>query len=65
MTAGDLVVLAHGIVGREDLPIPRWLFLYAAVAVLVASFAGLAVLWSRPRLEGGERRPSGHQGGRA
>ncbi len=51
MTAADLVVLAHGIVGREDLPIPRWLFLYGAVAVLVASFVGLAVLWPRPRLE--------------
>ena len=51
MTPGDLVVLAHGIVGREDLPIPRWLFLYAAVAVLVASFAALAVLWPEPRLE--------------
>jgi hypothetical protein len=56
VTAGDLVVLAHGIVGREDLPIPRWLFLYAAVAVLVASFAGLAALWPRPRLEGARAR---------
>ncbi len=56
MTAEQVVVLAHGIVGREDLPIPRWLFVYAAVAVLVASFVGLAVLWRQPRLEGaGER----------
>ncbi len=56
MTPADAVVLAHGIVGREDLPIPRWLFLYAAVAVLVASFAGLAVLWPRPRLEDARAR---------
>ncbi len=56
MTAGDVVVLAHGIVGREDLPIPRWLFLYAAVAVLVASFAGLAALWPRPKLEDARAR---------
>jgi hypothetical protein len=46
-----LVVLAHGIVGREDLPIPRWLFGWAATVVLVASFVALAVLWPTPRLE--------------
>ena len=43
--------LAHGIVGREDLPIPRWLFGWAATAVLVISFVALAILWPRPRLE--------------
>jgi hypothetical protein len=43
--------LAHGFVGREDLPIPKWLFGWAATVVLVASFVGLAVLWPRPRLE--------------
>lgn len=43
--------LAHGLVGREDLPIPKWLFGWAAAAVLVASFVGLAVLWPKPRLE--------------
>jgi len=43
--------LAHGVVGREDLPIPKWLFGWAATAVLVASFVGLAVLWPTPRLE--------------
>jgi hypothetical protein len=48
--------LAHGFVGREDLPIPKWLFGWAATVVLVASFVGLAVLWPRPRLEGREER---------
>ncbi len=48
--------LAHGLVGREDLPIPKWLFGWAATAVLVASFVGLAVLWPTPRLEGREER---------
>jgi hypothetical protein len=43
--------LAHGLVGREDLPIPRWLFAWAAAVVLIVSFVGLAVLWPRPRLE--------------
>jgi hypothetical protein len=45
-------VIAHGIVGRADLPIPVELFGVAAAAVLVASFVALAAGWSRPRLEG-------------
>jgi len=49
--------LAHGIVGRQDLPIPKWLFGWAATVVLVVSFVGLAILWPRPRLEqAAERR---------
>jgi len=43
--------LAHGLVGRQDLPIPRWLFAWGAAVVLVISFVALAVLWPRPRLE--------------
>lgn len=42
---------AHGLVQRESLPIPQWLFGWAAAIVLVLSFFGLAVLWPRPRLE--------------
>jgi hypothetical protein len=48
--------LAHGLVGRQDLPIPKWLFGWAATVVLVASFVGLAVLWPRPRLESPSER---------
>jgi len=48
--------LAHGLVGRQDLPIPRWMFAWAAVTVLVASFAALAALWPRPRLQTLEER---------
>lgn len=44
--------LAHGLVGRQDLPIPRWLFAWGAAVVLVVSFVALAVLWPKPRLEG-------------
>jgi hypothetical protein len=43
--------LAHGLSGRTDLPVPDWLFSWAAAIVLVASFAALAVLWPRPRLQ--------------
>jgi len=42
---------AHGLVGRQDLPIPRWLFAWAAAIVLVISFVALATLWPKPRLE--------------
>ncbi len=45
--------LAHGLVGRSDLPIPEWLFGWAAALVLVASFVALAVLWPAPQLEQG------------
>jgi hypothetical protein len=42
---------AHGLVGRQDLPIPRWLFAWGAATVLVVSFVGLATLWPQPRLQ--------------
>jgi hypothetical protein len=48
--------IAHGLVGREDLPIPAWLFGWGAAVVLVLSFVALAVLWPRPRLEHAEER---------
>ena len=43
--------LAHGIVGRADLPIPVWLFSWAAAIVLVVSFVALSTLWTKPRLQ--------------
>jgi hypothetical protein len=46
-----VLVFAHGIVGRADLPIPEALFGAAAALVLVVSFAALATLWSTPRLQ--------------
>ena len=41
---------AHGIGQRADLPIPLWLFAWAAAFVLVASFLALSVLWPKPLL---------------
>lgn len=41
---------AHGLGGSRTLPIPEWLFAWAAAVVLVASFVGLSILWTRPRL---------------
>jgi hypothetical protein len=49
--AAPATAAAHGLVQRENLPIPQWLFGWSAAIVLVASFFGLAVLWPRPRLE--------------
>jgi hypothetical protein len=46
-----VLVFAHGIVGRADLPIPEAVFAAAAAGVLVVSFVALAALWSEPRLE--------------
>jgi hypothetical protein len=43
--------LAHGLVGKQDLPIPRWLFAWAASIVLVVSFVALAALWTKARWE--------------
>ena len=48
---------AHGLVQRSNLPIPEWLFGWAAAIVLIASFAGLAVLWPAPRLQRPGWRP--------
>jgi hypothetical protein len=48
---------AHGLVQRANLPIPEWLFGWAAAIVLVVSFAALAVLWPKPRLERPDWRP--------
>ncbi len=42
---------AHGLVGRTDLPVPSWLFAWAASIVLVISFVALSVLWQRPKLD--------------
>jgi hypothetical protein len=48
--------LAHGIGGKTDLPLPRWLFAWTAAVVLVVSFVALATMWPRPRLENARSR---------
>jgi hypothetical protein len=57
-------ILAHGIGGIRDLPVPRYVFYYGAAGVLVISFAALAFLWRRPVLErqrNGRTLPAGLQ----
>jgi hypothetical protein len=54
-----IALFAHagGLLGRADLPIPDWLFGWAAAIVLIVSFVALAALWPEPRLEGDRWRP--------
>jgi hypothetical protein len=52
-----VILFAHGIVARSDLPIPEWLFGWAAAMVLVVSFVALAVLWPEPKLQREHWRP--------
>jgi hypothetical protein len=49
-------ILAHGIGGRSDLPVPLWLAQYGAAAALLVSFTVLALFWRTPRLEGAAAR---------
>jgi hypothetical protein len=55
-----VLLFAHGIVGRADLPIPVTLFAAAAAFVLVISFVALAAGWSEPRLLAKNGRPLPH-----
>jgi hypothetical protein len=49
--AAPATASAHGIVQREDLPIPHVVFAWAVAAVMVVSFVALGALWPKPRLE--------------
>jgi hypothetical protein len=52
-----ILPLAHGFTIRSDLPIPEWLFGWAAAMVLIASFVALAALWPSPKLQEEGWRP--------
>ena len=49
---------AHALVGRQDLPIPEWLFAWGASVVLIVSFVALTLAWRRPLLEAERWRPA-------
>lgn len=46
------LILAHGLGGRSDLPVPLWLALYGGAAAVVVSFAALGAFWREPKLKG-------------
>src|SRR5215210_2996867 len=54
-----MLPVAHALVGKQDLPIPEWLFAWGASLVLIVSFVGLTLLWTRPRFEADRWRALG------
>ncbi|HZD18314.1 MAG TPA: hypothetical protein VE669_09260 [Actinomycetota bacterium] len=52
-------LLAHGLGGRVDLPVPRWLFVFGAGTALIVSFVLLSALWKTPRFESRAEDPAG------
>jgi hypothetical protein len=57
MLGAPFEVVAHALLGRRDLPIPEWLFAWAASLVLIVSFVALSLAWHRSRFEGSDWRP--------
>ena len=55
--ADGLVLVGHALVGRQDLPIPEWLFAWGASLVLIVSFVALSLAWHRTRFEDDTWRP--------
>jgi len=49
---GSPVLLAHGIGGRADLPLPLDLVIQGAAVALLVSFLAVILLWREPRLRG-------------
>ncbi len=52
-----LVPFAHALVSKQDIPIPTWLFAWAASIVLIVSFFALAAGWRKPRFSKDVWRP--------
>ena len=57
----SFIPLAHALASRQDLPIPAWLFAWAASIVLIASFFALSAAWRKPQFEDEHRRPLGER----
>jgi hypothetical protein len=54
-----LLPVAHGVlIGRQDLPIPAWLFAWAASMVLIVSFVALSLAWRDSKLSADRWRPA-------
>ncbi len=53
-----MIELAHGVGGRGDLPLPLWMFSWAASIALVLSFIALGFLWTQPKLAALAARPT-------
>ena len=53
----SFIPVAHALASRQDLPIPAWLFAWAASIVLIVSFFALSAAWREPKLEEERWRP--------
>jgi hypothetical protein len=53
-----VLLVAHALVGRQDLPIPEWLFAWGASLVLIVSFVALTLAWRTTRFEADRWRPA-------
>jgi hypothetical protein len=53
-----MTLIAHALVGKEDLPIPPWLFAWGASLVLIVSFVALTLAWRTARFESDRWRPA-------
>jgi hypothetical protein len=51
------VPFAHALIAKQDLPIPAWLFAWAASIVLIVSFFALSAAWRKPQFEEERWRP--------
>lgn len=45
------MILAHGLGGRSDLPVPLWVALYGGGMAVILSFALVVAFWPRPRFD--------------
>jgi hypothetical protein len=61
MTLFPQLASAHALIGKQDLPLPQWLFIYGSLVILIVSFAGLLLGWREPRIEGKPDRPAGQR----
>lgn len=57
----SFIPFAHALAARQDLPIPAWLFAWAASIVLIVSFFALSAAWREPKLEDEQARPLGER----
>ena len=57
MLPEPVLLAGHALVGRQDLPIPEWLFAWGASLVLIVSFVALTLAWHRSRFEDQQWRP--------
>lgn len=51
--SGSAAIVAHGIGGRADLPVPLALAIQGAAIAVFVSFVAVALLWKEPKLSGG------------